>query len=119
MIRRDEAATYAAELVTTAAYAAILEHLGRRYEPDWTWLTVVIGTIISTAPAITLARIDQRTSWPDYERRIVAGFLTSGSIIIGWQLWQYAERRGHRRGYAMACRITEAQGYADPTAPLE
>jgi hypothetical protein len=120
MIRRDEAATFAAELVTTAAYAAILQKLNREYEPDWTWLTVVIGVVISTAPTITLARTDPATSWPDYERRTIAGFLTSGLIIIGWQLWQHAERKGHRRGYDMARRILpESYDDADPTSPLE
>jgi len=119
MIRRDEAATYAVEVITTAAYAAILQRLNRRYEPDWTWVTVVIGTIISAAPAIVLARTDPATSWPDYERRTLAGFLASGAIIIGWQLWQHAERRGRASGYAIASRITPEAYDADPTTPLE
>ena len=73
MIRRDETGTYLAELAVTAAYAAILERLQRRYEPDYTWVTVMIGVIISAAPAMHLARVDKQTTWPDYERRAIAG----------------------------------------------
>ena len=116
MIRRHEAATYAVELAVTAGYAAILQRLNRRYEPDYTWVTVMIGVIISAGPPITLARTDPETTWADYERRTVAGFLTSGLIIIGWQLWQ---RRGRASGYAIACRISPEVTDADPATPLE
>lgn len=119
MIRRDELPVYGAELAATAAYAAILQRLNRRYEPDWTWLTVMIGVVISAAPAMALAREDN-PAWRDYERRTIAGFLTSGTIIIGWQLWQFAERRGRQRGYTLARRITpEHTTHADPASPLE
>lgn len=118
MIRRDEIPIYSAELAITAAYAALLQRLGRRYEPDWTWLTVLIGVVISAAPAMALARRDH-PSWRDYERRTIAGFVTSGLIIIGWQLWQFAERRGRQRGYALARRIPEHSDHADPAPPLE
>jgi hypothetical protein len=118
MIRRDEAVTYTAELAVTTAFAIILNKLDRKYEPDWTWLVVMIGVIISAAPSMTLARCDPATTWEDYERRALAGFCTSGLIIIVWQLLQYAERRGVWNGYVIASRITEER-YADPTPPLE
>lgn len=119
MIRRDELPIFGAELAATAVYAAILQRLNRRYEPDWTWLTVMIGVIISASPAMLLAREDN-PSWQDYERRTITGFVTSGIIIIGWQLWQFAERLGRQRGYVLARRITpEAPTHADPAPPLE
>lgn len=120
MIRRDEAAAYAAELAVTGAYAAVLHRLNRRYEPDWTWLTVMIGVVISTVPARHLARITP-TSWRDYERRVLVGFLVSGAVIIPWQLWLATLRAGRKQGYALAARTSSPQEYtdADPAAPLE
>ena len=118
MIRRDEAAAYAAELAATALYAAVLQRLNRRYEPDWTWLTVVLGTIISVIPAIALARRDPATSWPDYERRVAAGFCASGLIIIGWQLWQQACRQGRAEGFDLARRLSYGE-HDDANAATE
>jgi hypothetical protein len=118
MIRRDEAVIFTAELAVITAFAIILNKLDRKYEPDWTWLVVMIGVIISATPTMTLARRDPATTWEDYERRSLAGFCTSGLIIIVWQLCQYAERRGSWHGYVLARRILENR-YADPTAPLE
>jgi drug/metabolite transporter (DMT)-like permease len=118
MIRRDEAVIYTVELAATTAFAIILNKLDRKYEPDWTWLVVMIGVIISAAPSMILARRDPTTTWEDYERRALAGFCTSGLIIIAWQLFQYAERRGSWNGYELARLILENR-YADPTPPLE
>lgn len=120
MIRTTEAPVYAAELVASVAYATFLQACDRKYEPDWTWLTVVGGVLISSAPAILLARYDPPT-WRDYERRVIAGFLTSGVIIVGWQLWDQAKRRGRTEGYVLARRTHAPQEREDahPTPPMD
>lgn len=119
MIRPPETPVYALELLASAAYAAFLQGLKRKYEPDWTWLTVAGGVVLSMLPVMHLART-QPGSWRDYERRAVAGFCTSGVIIIGWQLWQAAVRQGRSQGYALAHRTTPQEPTdAHPAPPLD
>jgi magnesium-transporting ATPase (P-type) len=92
-----EIAAYAAELAATVAYATILHHKGPREHPDHTWKLVMIGVIISSAPAIALARHEPPPTWQRYERRVAAGFLLSAAVIVPWQLWLTAERQGELR----------------------
>jgi hypothetical protein len=84
---------YAAQLCTGILYAAVLEYgLQRRYEPRWTWITVVIGTALvgllvalrlALAPAPDLAGSD--LAW--WVWWLVAwSFVSSGSPIIVWQV---------------------------------
>jgi hypothetical protein len=105
-----EVATYIAEAATTVAFARHLHLQERRYEPDWTWLTVAVGVVLSSVPAIVLARIDP-SCWRRYEGRVLAGFLISGAVIIPWQVWLAAYRWGQEQGYRW--------GSSDQTAPLE
>jgi hypothetical protein len=96
MIYPDEAPVFAAELAASIAYAAGLQHLkdtNRDYDPDFTWVAVAGGVIISCLPAFVLARIAGGDGGA-YERRIVLGFCTSALAIVPWQLWQQAKRKG-------------------------
>jgi hypothetical protein len=71
---------------------------------------VLAGVVISSAPAIALARTDP-ASWQRYEARVLAGFLISGAIIIPWQVWLAAYRWGQERGYRW--------GISDQTTTVE
>ncbi len=96
--RLAEVATYIAEAATTVIFARYLHRLNRTHEPDWTWLSVLAGVIISSAPAITLARVAP-ACWRRYEGRVVVGFLVSGAVIIPWQVFLAALAWGQRQGY--------------------
>jgi hypothetical protein len=96
-----EIAAYITEIAVTTAFARYLHLQDRRYEPDWTWATVMAGVIISSAPAIALARLDP-ACWRRYEGRVLAGFLLSAAIIVPWQVWLAAYRWGTERGYRWA-----------------
>lgn len=99
--RAAELAAYIAEAGITAAFARYLHLQDRQYEPDWTWAAVMAGVIISSAPAIVLARLAP-ADWRRYEGRVAAGFLVSGGIIIPWQVWLAAYSWGQQQGYRWA-----------------
>jgi len=105
---------FGAEALVSIGYTALLHRTRDRYEPNWTWLTVVGGTILSTTPAITLARQRHTRHWRDYERDMIAGFCVSGAVIIAWQLWLVAQRLGQHDGYTR-----RGIHHANPTTPLE
>ena len=107
-----EAALFAAEAVAAASFVAVLHVLGPREHPNTTWKLVMMGVVISAAPAIALARIEPAPSWQRYEARALAGFFVSAAFVVPWQLLLAAERRGEIREYQRNCRY-------DPTTPLE
>ncbi len=77
---------YAALFVTTSLYAALLAWLKHLWEPDLTWLEVVIGVaIVLAAPAL-----DQRNNGPltseIYEQRVWLAFLIGGIPIVIWRV---------------------------------
>lgn len=109
-----ERGVFVAEFAASVGYACWLQSMRRRYEPDWTWLTVMGGVVLSAAPAQILARVLPGT-WRDYERRIVVGFCVSAGAIIPWQLWQMAKRIGEEQ----ATRQQIGEVHADGTKPLE
>lgn len=120
MIYEEEAPVFAVELAASTAYAVLLQHLKdteRDYDPNYTWVAVAGGVVISTLPAFVLART-AGCDWKAYERRIVVGFLTSALIIVPWQLWQHAKRKGRSEGLAIRQR-TGAPHHANGTAPLD
>jgi hypothetical protein len=100
-ISAAEVAAFAAEIATTIAYTTILHIRGPREHPDTTWKLVMLGVIISSAPAIALARTEPEPTWRRYECRVALGFLLSAAVVVPWQLLLSAERRGavleHRR----------------------
>jgi hypothetical protein len=116
MIRRNEAVAFAVEGLAASLYVTWLDL--RRHQPDYLWLVVLIGIIISAGPAIILARRSPPPSWPDYERRLAAGVSVSGIIIAGWQIRQCAHRQGRRDGYALARRL-ERGSDANHAPPME
>lgn len=77
---------YTALFVATTLYAALLAWLKHLWEPDWTWLEVVIGVaIVLAAPAL-----DQRNNGPLtselYEQRVWMAFLVGGIPIVIWRV---------------------------------
>lgn len=104
---------YQIEFAVSCLFVAILHRIRSRYEPDWTWLTVVAGTIISTAPAMLAAR-RHPADWRSYERRMITGFVISGSVVIPWQILLVVRRWRQQRGYVLAKDAT----HGDATAPL-
>lgn len=110
-----EIAAYAAELAAFVAYVTALHAAGPREHPDHTWKLVMAGVALSSAPAIALARLDPAPDWRRYERRVAAGFLLSAAVVVPWQLWLTAERRGELRQHARHARSAPD----DPKAPME
>lgn len=119
MIYPDEAPAFAAELAASAVYAAALQRLkdtGHDYDPNYTWVAVLGGVILSTLPAIALARV-AGCDWRAYERRVIVGFCTSALVIIPWQLWQHAKRKGRSEG--LQIRRRTGAPHAHRTPPLD
>ena len=74
-------------------YAVLLAHFRRLWEPDLTWLEVVVGTALCLlAPAL-----DQRQNGPLtselYEQRVWIAVLVGGAPIVAWQLGQSVRAR--------------------------
>lgn len=103
--------------IVTALYALLLSYFPKR-DPDFTWLTVVIGVAIClAAPAI-----DQRSNGPltseVYEWRVWQAFLLGGAPIVIWRISAtlYAYYRWFRR---LISRILRVYGdTTDQAAPL-
>lgn len=77
---------YAALMLATSLYAALLAWLKHLWEPDLTWLEVVIGCAIClVAPAL-----DQRLRGPLtselYEWRVWQAFIVGGLPIVIWRV---------------------------------
>jgi hypothetical protein len=77
---------YTTLLMTTTLYAALLAWLKHLWEPDFTWLEVIIGVAIClAAPAI-----DQRQNGPLtselYEWRVWQCFIVGGTPIVIWRV---------------------------------
>lgn len=97
---------YSYLFIVTTLYAGLLAWLKHLWEPDLTWLEVIIGvTLCLLAPYI-----DQRQNGPLtselYEQRVWLAFIVGGFPIVVWQLSKsvrariQAERRirGHYDG---------------------
>lgn len=77
---------YVVLFVATSIYAALLAWLKHLWEPDLTWLEVVIGVAICLmAPAL-----DQRWHGPltseVYELRVWQAFIVGGLPIVIWRV---------------------------------
>lgn len=90
---------YSALFLAATLYAALLASLRHVWEPDLTWLEVMIGvTLCLIAPFA-----DQRANGPltseVYEQRVWLAFVVGGLPIVAWQLGQSvrAWRRVARR----------------------
>lgn len=77
---------YAALFVATSFYAALLAWLKHLWEPDLTWLEVVVGVAICLAAPYA----DQRQHGPLtselYEQRVWLAFLIGGLPIVVWRV---------------------------------
>jgi hypothetical protein len=84
---------YSYLFAATALYAVILAHFRRLWEPDLTWLEVVVGTAL----CLTAPYVDQRYNGPLtselYEQRVWIAFLVGGTPIVAWQLGQSVRAR--------------------------
>jgi hypothetical protein len=75
--------------VVVMIYAAVLDRLHKRYEeitPDYTWIEVVIGTVLCLAAAALYVRTIPAPTWHDYERAVWLAFGVGGIVIITWQV---------------------------------
>jgi len=95
---------YATLWLVSAIYAFLLARYRHLWEPDLTWLEVVIGVALCLlAPYADMRQNGPLTS-EIYEWRVWQAFLIGGMPIVGWQIAQSVrahlrvERRirGHR-----------------------
>ncbi|KAB8140735.1 hypothetical protein F8S13_22270 [Chloroflexia bacterium SDU3-3] len=89
---------YLALALLASAYAALLQRIQRLYDPDFTWLTVVVGvgfTLAGVALRLVVGGLPplsgKALAWW-VVGRYAGAFLASGLPIIGWQLWQLRRR---------------------------
>lgn len=77
---------YAALFLATSLYAVVLARLKHLWEPDLTWLEVVIGV----AMCLLAPYADQRLHGPLiselYEQRVWLAFLVGGTPIVIWRV---------------------------------
>ncbi len=77
---------YTALFVTTSLYALLLAWLKHLWEPDLTWLEVVVGVAI----CLTAPYVDQRHNGPLtselYEQRVWLAFIVGGLPIVIWRV---------------------------------
>jgi hypothetical protein len=90
---------YAALFAATTVYAALLAFLRHVWEPDLTWLEVVIGTALCLAAPYADQRLNGPLTSEIYEARVWLAFLIGGAPVVIWQLGQSvsAWRRIRRR----------------------
>lgn len=84
---------YAALFIATTLYAALLAFLRHVWEPDLTWLEVVIGTALCLAAPYADQRLNGPLTSETYEARVWLAFLIGGLPIVAWQLGQSVRAR--------------------------
>lgn len=73
-------------------YAYILPHWRPKYQPNWTWVTVVIGNSLLIAAT---AGMEWMSAVPSGTTAIfIAVNVAGGAPIVLWQGAQWQERRG-------------------------
>jgi len=90
-------AIYFGIFIATALYALLLQSLKRRYEPRWTWATVVGGNFVLGMGMLALSLtgiLPMAAFW-----HLLGINITGGLPIIAWQLWQEHERQRELLGY--------------------
>lgn len=77
---------YSYLLAATAVYAILLAWLKHLWEPDLTWLEVIIGVAI----CLLAPYLDQRYNGPLtselYEQRVWLAFIVGGFPIVVWRI---------------------------------
>jgi hypothetical protein len=77
---------YAALFVATSLYAALLAWLKHLWEPDLTWLEVIIGVAICLVAPYVDARWNGPMTRELYEARVWLAFLVGGTPIVIWRV---------------------------------
>jgi hypothetical protein len=98
---------YALLFASATLYAATLAVFRHVWEPDLTWLEVVIGTALCLAAPFADNRFNGPLTSEVYEQRVWLAFLIGGLPIIAWQIGQ-----GVRAGQRLERRI---RGHDDTT----
>lgn len=80
------ATIYVYLFAATALYAALLAWLKHLWEPDLTWLEVVIGVAICLAAPYYDRQINGPYTSELYEWRVWQAFLVGGTPIIIWRV---------------------------------
>lgn len=86
-------AIYTCLFAATTLYAAILASLRHIWEPDLTWLEVVIGTALCLAAPYADQRLNGPLTSEVYETRVWLAFVIGGLPIVVWQLGQSVRAR--------------------------
>ncbi len=84
---------YTALFATASLYAAVLALLRHVWEPDLTWLEVVIGTALCLSAPYADQRLNGPLTSELYEQRVWLAFLIGGLPIVAWQLGQSVRAR--------------------------
>ena len=94
-VRIDAVLIVLGALISSTAYAAILNRVQERYTPNWTWLTVVGGTALTWG---WYAALCGRGILPwSAAVWFVVLFCATGAPVIAWQLGQWEDRRRKRQ----------------------
>jgi len=86
-------AIYTYLFAAATLYAALLAFLRHVWEPDLTWLEVVIGTALCLSAPYADQRLNGPLTSELYEARVWLAFLIGGLPIIAWQLGQSVRAR--------------------------
>lgn len=81
-----ETLVFALLFTTTALYAAVLARFKHLWEPDYTWLEVVVGCVFVLAAPAVLWRMMPGAGVGDYERWVWVAFVVGGGPIILWRI---------------------------------
>lgn len=85
------AAIYVILFLACTLYAIVLDHLGERYVPNWTFVTVIIGDMFILAGAAAIVQYVPLSGWGLWWA-FAGCFIAAGLPIIGWQLFQIYRR---------------------------
>ncbi len=95
-----------AQLLLVSGYAALLDRYKHRWEPEWTWVEVVVGNSLCLAAAALRTRTRRSRSWRGYEHDVARSFAIGGLPIIAWRVLRTVTM--HRRGYELALQHLKA-----------
>jgi len=98
-------------LATTTIYAALLAWKKHLWEPDFTWLEVVIGVTFCLAAPYADQRYNGPLTSELYEWRVWQAFLVGGAPIIIWSIIRTV--RAWRR---IINRIWRRESHGEPSA---
>lgn len=92
-------AIYAYLFAASTVYAVLLALFRHLWEPDLTWLEVVVGTLLCLIAPYADQRLNGPLTSELYEQRVWLAFVVGGLPVVIWQLGQsvIAWRRIRRR----------------------